>query len=129
MDNTGRSVERKEEGVKKKKKEKRKAAMYSAFVLIIPRRLGDIQAASVPRLWFGRRVISGSAGECFRIARVQSGRLPSCAVLGNVEKDVSGHELSTLTCMQERSQTCWREEGAGVGKWSRRKTSRPSGVF
>lgn len=37
--------------------------MYSAFVLIIPSRLGDIQDASVPRLGFGRRVISGSAGE------------------------------------------------------------------
>lgn len=42
---------------------KRKKAMYSAFVLIIPPRLEDIQAASVPRLGFGRRVISGSAGE------------------------------------------------------------------
>lgn len=42
---------------------KRKKAMYSAFVLIIPLRLGDIQAASVLRLGFGRRVISGSAGE------------------------------------------------------------------
>lgn len=42
---------------------KRKKAMYSAFVLIIPPRLGNIQAASVPRPGFGRRVISGSAGE------------------------------------------------------------------
>lgn len=37
--------------------------MYSAFVLIIPPRLEDIQAAGVPRLGFGRRVISGSTGE------------------------------------------------------------------
>lgn len=42
---------------------KRKKAMYYAFVLIIPRRPGDIQAASVPQLGFGRRVIRGSAGE------------------------------------------------------------------
>lgn len=42
---------------------KRKKAVYSAFVLIIPPRLEDIQAAGVPRLGFGRRVISGSAGE------------------------------------------------------------------
>lgn len=34
---------------------KRKKAMYSAFVLIIPPRLEDIQAASVPRLGFGRK--------------------------------------------------------------------------
>lgn len=37
--------------------------MYSAFVLIIPHRLGDIQAASVPRLGFGGRVIRRPAGE------------------------------------------------------------------
>lgn len=34
---------------------KRKKAMYSAFVLIIPPWLEDIQAASVPRLRFGRK--------------------------------------------------------------------------
>lgn len=37
--------------------------MYSAFVLIIPPRLEDIQAASVPWLGFVKRVICGSAGE------------------------------------------------------------------
>lgn len=42
---------------------KRKKAMYYAFVLIIPQRLGDIQAANVPHLRFGRRVIRGSAGD------------------------------------------------------------------
>lgn len=46
---------------------KRKKAVYSAFVLIIPPRLGDIQAASVPQLGFGRRVISGSLGSVYNI--------------------------------------------------------------
>ncbi|KAK2886700.1 hypothetical protein Q8A73_020646 [Channa argus] len=46
---------------------KEKKAMYSAFVLIIPPGLGDIQATSVPRLGFGRRVISGSLGSVYNI--------------------------------------------------------------
>lgn len=90
---------------------KRKKAMYSAFVLIIPPRLGDIQAASVPRLGFGGRVISGSAGERLQRSSVshvlrrradgggvevvggrslapmygRSGRLPPHAMSGNEE--------------------------------------------
>lgn len=90
---------------------KRKKAMYSAFVLIIPPRLSDIQAASVPRLGFGRGVISGSAGERLQRSSIshvlrrhvelgvgafggragcslapvygRSGRLPSHSMLGN----------------------------------------------
>lgn len=54
---------------------KRKKAMYSAFVLIIPSRLGDIQAASVPRLGFGREgyqwVRWGASATFHRIARSQ----------------------------------------------------------
>lgn len=92
-----------------------KQTMYSAFVLIIPPRLGDIQAASVPQLGFGGRVISGSVGECLQRSSVshvlrrkaegaeapggyrrarpsplygRSGRLPSHSVLGN-EKTMS----------------------------------------
>lgn len=90
---------------------KRKKAMYSAFVLIISPWLGDIQAASVHRLGFGRRVISGSAGECLQCSSIshtlrrwvkgigvcgvrrcsltlmygRSGQLPSYSMLGNEE--------------------------------------------
>lgn len=63
---------------------KRKKAMYSAFVLIIPPRLGDIQAASVPRLGFGRRVISGSAGE--RLQRSSISRVLRRRVEGEEER-------------------------------------------
>lgn len=46
--------------------------MYSAFVLIIPPRLGDIQAARVPQLGFGRRVISGPLGSVYNIRQYRT---------------------------------------------------------